>query len=210
VDPALGPYAFIRVLPGVPNTAKTLADAGFSSRTAIPLARIDQPINNLSIINSQIVDLRKVANPRREMRTYPVNPAVAVHLTSASYTDWITFSTTVEVPVWAVQVRCSFQVFGGRIDRSSTTVNGTAAGALRLALGSAVSEAANYDIFAAFADGTARVAVGAGGTIPITSAMRGTVQTLKAQGTRSSGNKDLYVDTGTFALATIEFQESAA
>lgn len=63
----LGPYAVLRVIPGVPATTLTLddLDTGRPERnwTALVAARIDRPANTGTITSDMITDLRAIVNP---------------------------------------------------------------------------------------------------------------------------------------------------
>jgi len=206
----IGPYIFTRVISGVSASAKTLADAGIPTHNAIPLARIDIPISTSTITNAMIVDLRKVANPRRERAVFTVNPGGTFNLTSASYVDWFG-SWTVDVPLWATKAVILAHLSGIKLDRFDGSTTGSAAGNIRVLLGAALATqgaAYNHDVVAAMV--SSRFHLGVGDTVSVGSSLRGTNQTVKIQGLRSSGNKNLYADTGSFASVDLEFIEAAA
>ena len=226
-DLAVGPYVRVEVLANVgaagtlpaPVTNKATAKAYLAAQglSAIPLALVVQPVSNATVTAGMITDLRTVARPRRERRQWSVQPAAVANLStvSPSFQDWV-LSQAVDVPAWATSVIVTAQV-RCRLDRSTASVNGTAAGYLRLRLGGsaaapvAVSQTVAYDEFAAFADGTARLTVDISDTIAVPASLRGqTGVTLALSGNKSSGNKNLYVDTASFGRLDWEWQESAA
>lgn len=204
----LGPYVFFRVISNVPATARKVSDVpGLSARTALALARIDVPANATTITGSMIVDLRVVANPRSETQLYTFNPSVVTNVTSATMVDWVG-SWQVNIPAWASQVAISARVDGAGVDRSSSSVNGTAIGQVRAILGATlVTQPTGYDIDVPAAAKASRFAVGLGDTLAIAEALRGTTQTLKFQGLRSSGNKNLYADASSSCQVTLRFVE---
>jgi hypothetical protein len=204
---AAGPYIFTRVISGVPSTTKSVLDLNLGY-TAVTLARIDIPASTAAITQAMIVDLRKVANPRRQRSIYTVNPSAVASITAASYANWIG-SWSVDVPTWAVRAVITVNASGIGLDRTSTTVSGTATGGIRAALGSVVTQGAAFDEEATPATARLRFGIAAGDTPAIPSSMRGTTQTLTVQAQRSAGSKNAYADTVTFAAVDIEFQEAA-
>lgn len=211
-DRTVGPYIFTRVVSGVSSSAKTLADAGIPTHNAIPLARIDIPVSTSAITNAMITDLRKVANPRRERRVLTNNPAGVGNLTAGSYADWVPSPAwTVDVPIWATSAIVLASLGGVRCDRFDGSTNGQANGNLRILLGSSLASqgvAYNIDVPPSFTSW--RGSFGIGDTLAVSSGLRGTNQTVKIQGQKTSGNKNLYVDTGSFASVDLEFVEAAA
>lgn len=219
-DATVGPYIFTRRLDnvGAANIASKsaarayLAAAGMS---AIPLAGITLPLSTSAVIGSHITDLRTVAKPRRDRIPLTLNPGAPVQLTAgpAAYGAW-SGSWPVEIPTWATKAVVFLNVYGARIDRSSSSVAGTAVGRVRMALGTAapgpvLGQGSAYDVLAPAADATARHTLGAGDTLDIPAGYRGTTQTLTVQGIKTSGNKNLYVDTTSSITVDIEFQETA-
>jgi hypothetical protein len=209
-DRTVGPYIFTRVISGVPGTAKTLADAGIPTHNAIPLARIDIPVSTSTITNAMIVDLRKIANPRRERRVFTVNPGGTVNLTSASFVDFYG-SWTVDVPAWATSAIMLASLGGVRCDRFDGSTNGSANGQLRLLLGASLaSQGVGYNVDVPPSFTSWRGMLGVGDTVAVGSSLRGTNQTVKIQGKKDSGNKNIYADTSSFASVDLEFIEAAA
>jgi hypothetical protein len=224
--PPANPNTFVRVLSNVgaggtlpapvTNRATALAYLAAQGLSAEPLGLVVLLASTATVNAGNITDLRKVARPRKDRSLYTVNPGAVSNLTTVSpaWQDW-TMAPTVDVPSWATRLVVSAHV-RCRLDRSTTTVNGTAAGYLRVRLGGtsgapvAVSQSVAYDEFAAFADGVARVSVDVADIITVPASLRGQTVTMALQGNKSSGNKNLYVDTASFAQLDYEWQESAA
>jgi len=204
-----GPYMFTRVISGVPNTTRSVLDLNLGY-TAVTLARIDIPASTSAITNAMIVDLRKMASPKKDRRLYTVNPGTVYNLTSASYVNWGFGLWQIDIPTWAVRAVLVARVDGARLDRltSSSGGNGTANGAFRVALGSLVTQAAAYDQETSYTNVVGRFSLGAGDTVAIPANLRGTTQTLSLQGNKSNGNKNIYADTASFGSVDIEFQET--
>ncbi|MGW7636081.1 hypothetical protein [Streptomyces decoyicus] len=115
-DPAEDPIVFWEVIPNVSSSATTVP-SGYS---AIPLARIDIPASTATITNAMIVDLRQVANPRRERILYPyyaLDPLVEISGTSET---WQTFPNltmaTIAIPSWAATAKVVFSGSNIRLD----------------------------------------------------------------------------------------------
>lgn len=63
---ASAPYVYIRVISGVPASAKRLQDVpGYQNDTAVTLARINLPASTGTVTSAMITDLRSVAQPQR-------------------------------------------------------------------------------------------------------------------------------------------------
>lgn len=221
VDIAAGPYIFSRVLSGVPSSAIVDNEAAKAylatqNMSAVPLAGITLPVSTSAVLAGHINDLRNVANPRTKRGLFTYNPGAASQLTSATYVDWpASASLAVAVPFWATKIVMVLTINGARIDRSSSSVAGTAVGRVRTVLGTAapgpvIGGGVAYDVLAPFADATARHTIGAGDTVDIPAGYRGTVQTLKVQGIKSSGNKNIYTDGTSSVTIQYEFQETPA
>jgi hypothetical protein len=202
---AAGPYVYTRVVSGVPAGTRSVLDLNLGY-SAVTLARIDLPASTATVLPAHVVDLRKLASPKRDRRLYTVNPSVAVSLTSATMAAWFG-SWAVDVPTWATRVVIALTIGGIRHSRSSTTVAGTANGAVRAAFGTIATQQASYDVETTPANIVARYMIGAADTLSVPSAMRGTTQTLTIQGSRVGGNVAVQADSSTFAWADVEFQE---
>lgn len=226
VDPTVGPYVFLRVYSNVGAGSGTLpavvtdfttAEAFLAAQgsSAIPLALVTLPASTATVLTAHITDLRRMGKPRKDRRLYTFNPGGVVNLTSASFVDW-SGSWSVDVPDWAVKAVIVARAGGARLDRSSVSVAGTATGQTRVRMGGSsgapavATQGCNYDLEATINNVVARFDVSAGDTITVPSALRGTTTTVAIQGLKSAGNKNLYVDTGSFVTVDIEFQEAPA
>lgn len=121
VDVVNGPYAFPRVLEGVPSSAIAnnraardyLRSQGF---TAIPLAGITLPASTGTITSGMITDLRNLARPRSYGE--PKYPAVPYPITLSTVgvdTTWPGGGPTIDVPEWATHATARVLISGIRI-----------------------------------------------------------------------------------------------
>jgi len=212
-NPTQGPYIFTRLLPNVGSAAVATPKAARAylasqNMNAIPLAGITRGASIGTVINSNITDLRAVANPRQQPDLLTVNPG-AVYSVTGAWADWFGF-WDVDVPAWASRVILSARLHGVRIDRLSTTQNGTAYGQVRVAIGTSFTQGAAYDADAIKETTTARLSLGAGENLVLPVAMRGTTQRIRIQGTKLSGTKNIYVDASSYAEVDVRFLEAAA
>lgn len=207
-DPTTGPYFFPRLITNVAAGTKTVTELNLGY-SAIPLARLTIPANTSAITQAMITDLRTIANPRRDRRIYTVNPATTITLSSASIADWFG-SWSIPIPTWATRAVILVNLGGVRHARLSTTVNGTANGQVRAALGTVFTQTSNYDVETSSNNIVSRFTFSGGDTVSIPSNLRGTTQTLRIQGNKLAGNVAVYADSATFASVDIEFQESAS
>ncbi|WP_433701790.1 hypothetical protein [Nocardiopsis sp. CA-288880] len=109
-DPATEPLIYIRVIPGVPSTATTIAETSQPGITAIPLARVDLPASTGTVEQEHIVDLRQMMDERSKvvMRVQRgVSPIdYAGNITSPDFENWPNLVwDDVDIPVWATQVQ---------------------------------------------------------------------------------------------------------
>lgn len=120
-DPETDPIVFFEIVPNVSSTATTVP-SGYS---AIPLARIDIPASTATITNAMIVDLRQVANQRRERILYPFYPSNTYAISGTSET-WKTHPAlpsasppgnmrNIWIPPWARQALVIFSVSNLRL-----------------------------------------------------------------------------------------------
>jgi hypothetical protein len=120
-NPVNGPYAFARVLQGVPSSAIVsnraardyLASQGF---TAIPLAGVTLPASTGTITSGMITDLRNLARP--QMWGEPKYPAVPYPVTLSTVgtdTTWPGGGPTIDVPKWATHASVTVLIAGIRI-----------------------------------------------------------------------------------------------
>ncbi|MFF9787205.1 hypothetical protein [Streptomyces nigrescens] len=206
-DPATDPIAFWEVIPNVSSSATTVP-SGYS---AIPLARIDIPASTATITSAYIVDLRKVANRRRDRSIWTYfapNPAVSLTGTSEVWQNFPSAATwTVPVPVWAAKVKVLFTVACLGLD------TGNVFGGLTFQFGT--KEAAQWiSIDDNQGTGWRRNTLMMADTLSLTdtagAAMRGTNITLRSRmRTRSTNAGTILVDGGTTFVADIEFEEGA-
>lgn len=115
-NPATDPIVFWEVVPNVGSSA-TAVPSGYS---AIPIARIDIPASTATITNAMIVDLRRVANPRRDRILYPYyaqDPLVEISGTSETWKSHPNLTmATVAIPAWAATAKVVFSVYGLRLN----------------------------------------------------------------------------------------------
>lgn len=108
--------AYFDVISNVSSSATTVP-AGYS---AIPLARIDIPSSTATITSAMIVDLRRVANPRRERILYPyyaLDPLVEISGTSETWRSFPNLTmATIAIPVWAASAKVIFSGSNIRLD----------------------------------------------------------------------------------------------
>ncbi len=104
-------------IPPVPNdgaySAPYLVSSLSSSRTEIPLARIDQPANTSAITNAMITDMREMANPRvkivnRARPSVTSDTGMALNSTTGEYFpgdgDATGARQMIDVPKWATRM----------------------------------------------------------------------------------------------------------
>ena len=105
-------------------------------------------------------------------------------------------------------------MFGVRADRLSASVAGSAAGQIRIRIGTSapgpiVTQGASYDVAVhQTMDVTSRIGMGAGDTQPVPAGYQGTTQAIAIQGYKSGGNKRVWADSGTFVMLQFEFRET--
>lgn len=113
-NPAQHAYVDTHVITGVPagTTSAAQLNLGYP---AIALARIDIPASTATITNAMIVDLRKVANPKRERRMHVMAPVVSHNMPAGSFARWPNVAAlNVEVPEWATRVDVLWHLGGLR------------------------------------------------------------------------------------------------
>lgn len=183
-DPTVGPYIFSRVISNVPKTTTNVLQLG-KNYSAVALARIDWPANTSVVQQGMIVDLRNIANPRRQRQLYNYNGTLAANpadnLTAASPTgkQWPAAggAFSVDVPTWATQ---AFVI----VSWGQVQANGNATGNLWFTLGTVAADAIKYDNVNLA--GSVRQSFTASDVLAIPSALRGTTQTLKLMGSRDN------------------------
>ncbi len=180
-------------------TGGTTLPAGVSG---VVLARLEVPANTTTVTSAMIVDLRRMANPRRDRRLQPVFiPAVdALEAASGTREFWPDAATiSVPVPTWASLMNVVVTMTGVSSRVGSTDGN------TRVLLGGQATQAVgfNHD----WAGSTQRLVLPTGGALGITSAMRGTNQTLRTDAVRGNTTGTLEANAGTTVFFDFEFVE---
>lgn len=198
-DVTSGPYIFVRVIPNV-AAGTTTVPAGTSG---IPLARIDVPANTATITAGMIVDLRKVANPRRETVHTRVDMAYAPDdMGSPTYAPFPNVSTSVAIPSWATKAVVRLDITG--VQARDAALDGR----FRASLGGSVYTRETY--FNEQVVGDTRNNYVVSDTVNIPAAMRGTNQVLRPEAIRSNGTGFLRNLSDTQVVFEVTFIEGAA
>ncbi|WP_329105520.1 hypothetical protein OG792_32855 [Micromonospora sp. NBC_01699] len=175
-DAKVGPYVFTRVVPNVPANTRTVAQLGLGY-SAIALARIDFPPSTGTATDAMIVDLRKVANPRRERRVLISSPSTADNLTEAAYRDWPTVAVkSVEVPAWATQVRIITTLSG------VVAINNRVDGIIRHRFGATFGQDTRYDTNSVTTFDALDKTMMTADVLSVPASYRGTTQAVAVQG----------------------------
>lgn len=210
-DPVFGQYVFIDRIPSVSSTTTRVQDVvGHENDTAITLARIGmQP--GTSVLEEMIVDLRKVARPRREVhtRSYELVGDEESQITSVTAypvgSTWPSHAEVdaswghIDIPEWATRARIVMTWSGVRIP------GGVATGYVWCMLGDLsnqhrrVTQGRKWD--------ASRAGFRATGDISIHPTMRGTRQGLYPRAARLSGSTATapVLDSGSGLDLTVEF-----
>ncbi|MFD9394089.1 hypothetical protein ACFWBB_26145 [Streptomyces sp. NPDC060000] len=198
-NPAADEIGYFHVVSGVSATTKTVP----SGMTAIPLARLNLPANTATVTNAMVVDLRQIANPRRDRRLYTAFPST---LSELKYQDnkWHAWPTSaswsVPIPAWAVSAKAVITIAGLRMARADVFAS------MQTKLGADLGD--NTAIDDDQGSGTRRQTIVVADNITISAAQRGTTQTLSLQTYMSkSETGDLGVDSSTSIIADVEFTE---
>lgn len=204
-DPAEAPdYQYVRprILQGVPANTKTAAELNLGY-SAYALARIDRPANTGTVLAQNIVDLRKVANPRRETVRKRLTLTEAHQLTSSLAPLWRT--AQVDVPSWAARVNI-------RADLTNIVIkNFSASGVLLATIGAQAGPKAETGLtqwneqqtelrrnFVVFDD------------CYVPPEIRGTTQEFYMMGSLVGGNGVFYADVNVQQFLEAEFIEAAS
>lgn len=202
-NPKIGPYVYTRIITNVPAATRSVRELGLSD-SSITLGRIDIPASTATITQAMIVDLRKVANPRRERVVMTANPASTETLSSASFVSWpSSASWQIDVPAWATKVILRGTVSGVKI------AVGNVAGQIRATLGTAVTQGTGWDESVPNGAVYDRKNWAVSDTVTVPSAMRGTRQTVRLEGLKSGGSVSPQAETLTSCALDIEFVEEA-
>ncbi|MEH0609058.1 hypothetical protein [Streptomyces scabiei] len=198
-NPAADEIGYFHVVSGVSATTKTVPPG----MTAIPLARLNLPANTATVTNAMVVDLRQIANPRRDRRLYTAFPST---LSELKYQDnkWHAWPTSaswaVPIPAWAVSAKAVITIAGLRMARADVFAS------MQTKLGADLGD--NTAIDDDQGANTRRQTIVVADNITISAAQRGTTQTLSLQTYMSkSETGDLGVDSSTSIIADIEFTE---
>ncbi|SEE84086.1 hypothetical protein SAMN05216483_6739 [Streptomyces sp. 2131.1] len=203
-DPVVGPYIFTRIISGV---AKTVTDVRQvrPNDSAITLGRIDIPANTSSITQSMIKDLRDMVSPRRDRRLYTAFPGA---LSTLSYSDnkWHNWpsaaSWDIDVPSWATRAKLVVTFAGFRMTKSDVYAR------MQTKWGSTLLGQDTY-IDDDSGNNTRRSTIVLADNFAMSSALRGTTQTLSVQTYMyKTETGDVSVDVGTSIVADVEFVES--
>lgn len=199
-DPVTGPFIGCEVIPGVPATARTLAQAGKGGWSATPLARIRMPAGSGTVLNAQITDLRRLMIAQSARRVLKGAAAAGVALTSSSFTAWPTANPySIDVPEWATHLVARLEFMGGQTAAQ-------VAGDLRLILGPDDTPFAEYSYNYAAQNGQARQMVVVTGEIKLPTSLLGTTTTLRMSGRRTGGTGNLFTVDDTFYSADVQFE----
>lgn len=200
-NPATDRIVFFDVVSGVSATTTT-PPSGYS---AIALARIDLPANTGTVTAAMIVDLRKVANPRRERSLRTAFPTASSTL---AYSDnqWHTWPTNarwnVPVPPWATTATIVTTVTSIALRRADVF------GLMRNVIGSATTQHIAIDDDQG--SGTRRNTLVIADSLTLPAALRGTTAPIYLQTFMSRAETgDIVVDGATTFILDIEFNEGA-
>jgi hypothetical protein len=204
-DPTVGPYIFPRVIPGVPASTRTVSELGLGY-SAIELARVDLPANTATVTGSMIVDLRKVANPRRERRVLVSSPGGNDDVNNLVRRDWpLAHRQQIVIPWWATQAKIISHVAGAVIytDRVDGYINNR--------LGTKGGQATRFDTNETVGANAADRTLMTADEMSIPANMRGTSQELALSVELSyrgpSGNGFLRAYGATTVVSDVEFLE---
>lgn len=186
-DVTVGPYIFSRVIQGVPNTARTLSDAGLSAQSGIPLARIDIPASTATITQAMAVDLRRIANPLSDVWTAVTDTPSGSVLegTTAGPTAFRTWPAeatwSVDIPVWATAVDL-YAIFSPILNFP----NGCW-GNMKFVLNGTSSPLTEFDdnAFTITGSGGMRTSIHIGATMTVPDGIRGTTVNLHLEGSQN-------------------------
>lgn len=201
LDPAVDDINYFQVISNVSSSATAIPDG----RTGIPLARIDIPASTSTITNAMIVDLRQIANPRRDRIQFVHSPTGSSTLISNTNGSYSYFSTeagwNVPIPAWASKAIVNVDIAQLRYSSNQFT------GLLRATFGSSLS--LQPVILDDNQTNVRRQTIFVSDTLTIPDAYRGTTQLLRPQATGTTGNVGaVSVDVSTTFRYDIEFFEA--
>lgn len=202
-DIALAPYVFVRVISGVPSGTKRVQDVpGHETDTAVTLARIDLPASTGTVTAGEIVDLRRLGQPRTAtVRARETAPASNSDLSSGTAVQWPPVGTWVPVPEWATHVWLNGEVSG------AVALNAASSGDLWLRFGPSLATAVTpYNEQGAFGG---RLSYPVGAKIEVPPALRGTSVQVIPMAKRNAGTGILRSYWGTVLSLDCLFVEEA-
>ncbi len=201
LNPAVDPVTYFQVISNVSSSTTAIPDG----RTGIPLARIDIPASTATITDAMVVDVRKIANPRRERRQWTQTPSASSTAIGGTASTYSYFSTAagwnIPVPSWASTARIRLDIGGLRL------ASGAVFGDISATYGAfLIVEAVGVDDNQT---ATRRYAHLMGDTLAIPPLYRGTTQLLRARARCFPGNAgNMSVDTASTLIADVEFEEA--
>lgn len=201
LNPETDQIAYFQVISGVSSSATAIPDG----RTGIPLCRIDIPASTSTITNAMIVDLRKIANPRKERTMFTHSPSGDSSLIGSS-TTYSYFSTepgwNVPIPDWATKVKTRIDVASIRYSVADFFGN------LRATFGASLT-LQSIGLDDDQGNSIRKIPGVVADTLTVPSGYRGTTQLLRAQANGNSGNAGrINVSTATTFIYDVEFEEA--
>ncbi|NII42105.1 hypothetical protein E9228_002763 [Curtobacterium flaccumfaciens] len=202
-DPANGPYTRFDVLVGVPSTARDISDVpGQEGTSGLALARIDLPKSTGTVTSAMITDLRKLMNPwsSGSIMLQGAPASGGSNLTGSGFAFWPDNSYAIDIPKQATHMIARLEFQGGQ-------TAGQVGGQIRLVLGSGsdLYPFGTYSYNYPDPGQKSRAEVVAAGELKLPSSVKGTTQTLRVQGLRSSGTGNLFTVDSTYYNAQIQF-----
>ncbi|WP_086680120.1 hypothetical protein [Streptomyces pseudogriseolus] len=201
-DPAVGPYIFTRVIPGVPSTTTDVRQVR-PNDSAITLARVTLPPGTSSVTQSMIKDLRSMVISRRDRVLYTMFPDTTSTLAyqDNQWRNWPGIANwDIDVPEWATRVKIMITLAGLRMTRDNVFAH------MQTKFGSLLGQDTVIDDDQG--TGTRRSTIVLADNYAVPSTMRGTTQRLSLQTYMSRAETgDLHVDAGTSIIADVEFVE---
>lgn len=155
----------------------------------IPLAKIVQPINNATITDAMITDLRRVAQPNRLEDGVMLYRSTDLNMSKTAYASWPASGAVgnVEVPEWATHIQIRAVISGIEITGPAAELQ---AGGLRTVFGGAAH--AQNSIVSNVGPGRQSISVMGEHVIP--SAQRSTIQSVTVQGYQTAGTGTIQSD----------------
>lgn len=205
-------FQYVRafVIANVPSTTTSFEELGLEY-PALALARIDVPANTSTITSDMIVDLRKVARPRREtitLHNMSVDPAT---YTPADVYTWFEFGSDggwdVKVPEWATSVE-----FIGYVEAiGMPAAGGRSYGYFRVAFPDAAPvQQTLFDEQYPAQEWIHRATVNLGGSIDLPASYQGATKRIRIEYNQQAGGLvTAFADVNTNCLLQLTFVERA-